>query len=270
MTILEIFIFSAVQGITEFLPISSSGHLGVLNILFETEQELHLTMELAVHFGTVFAVIIYFWQDVYTMIRAKISKSDDNRQAGILFDRLIMTSIPLIIAGAAIELFFGDEWRNSLTLIGWMTIIFGLLLLFMDKMGLTIRKIHHLKTSDTIILGLAQCIAIIPGVSRSGITMTIARGLGMERSAAAKFSMLMSIPVLLISGGYTMLKVILSDNHILTTNVFIAALFSFLAALIVIRALMLWVRNSSFLPFVIYRIFAGIIILLIGYGVVGS
>lgn len=270
MTIFEIFIFSAVQGITEFLPVSSSGHLGVLNIFFGTQQELHLTMELAVHFGTVFAVIIYFWQDVYKMIRARTLKNSNNYQARILFNRLIITAIPLVIIGAFIELFFGDEWRSSLTLIGWMTIIFGILLLFMDKMGLTIRKIRHLKTSDTIILGLAQCIAIIPGVSRSGITMTFARGLGMERSAAAKFSMLMSIPVLLISGGYTMLKVILSDNQVLTMNVFIAASFSFFTALMVIRALMWWVKNSSFLPFVIYRIIAGAFILLVGYGIIGG
>ncbi len=270
MTILEIFIFSVVQGITEFLPISSSGHLGVLNIFFGTQQELHLTMELAVHFGSVFAVIIYFWQDVYKMIRAKISKSSDDYQAETLFNRLVITSIPLIVIGGAVELFWEDGWRNSLILIGWTTIIFGILLLFMDKMGLTIRKISHLKNVDVIILGLAQCIAIIPGVSRSGITMTFARGLGMERSEAAKFSMLMSIPVLLVSGSYTMLKVILSDNHALTINVFVAAVFSFITALLVIRALMWWVKSSSFLPFVIYRVIAGIVILLVGYGIIGS
>ncbi len=267
MTLLEVFIFAITQGITEFLPISSSGHLGVLNHFFETAQSSHLQFELAVHFGTVFAVVIYFWQDLYKMLRSKLKKSERNLPESKMFDRLVLSSIPLIIIGAIIQLKFDNSWRDSLVLIGWTTIIFGFLLQFMDRMGLKIRKIQHLRNTDILILGFAQCLAVIPGVSRSGITITFGRGLGLERSEAAKFSMLMSIPVLLVSGGYTMLDTFLSDNATLTNEMMLAMVISFATALIVIRSLMLWVRNSSFFPFVVYRTIIGIILLLIGYNI---
>lgn len=268
MSIWSLIVFAAVQGITEFLPISSTAHLQLTGKIMDIQPSP--TLEVAVHLGTVFAVIIYFRDDIqqltlslWDFIRGK-SKHDKD-----LFFKLFIATLPIIIVGGIASIFFnGLEFRHSLMLIGWTTLIFGVLLYVTDKYGLTIHRIEHISYLNTFLLGVAQVIAIIPGVSRSGITITAMRALGMERSDAARFSMLMAIPTILAAGFGTGVELAISGNVEMTFQAILAAILSFGFALMVIGVLMSWIRNSTFLPFVIYRIILGVIILVIAYGII--
>ncbi|MFV0321428.1 MAG: undecaprenyl-diphosphate phosphatase [Alphaproteobacteria bacterium] len=268
MAIWNIIVFSIIQGVTEFLPISSTAHLQLIGKIMDVQPSP--TLEIAVHFGTIFAVMIYFREDIksltisfWDIIRGKSNEDKD------LLIKLIIATIPIVIIGGALTVFVGDlSFRNSLKVIGWTTLIFGLLLQLADKIGLTIRRVEHMSYMSVFIIGICQAIAIIPGVSRSGITITIMRFLGMERSEAARFSMLMSIPVILIAGIKTGADLAVSGDAQLTISALLAAVLSFIFALIVIAALMSWVRKSTFFPFVVYRVALAVVILLVAYNVI--
>ncbi len=265
MSFLSLIIFAIIQGITEFLPISSTAHLQLIGKVMNMQTPEIL--EVAVHFGSVFAVIIYFREDVLKLALALWhflrGKHDDNRG---LLGLIIIASLPIFAIGGLFDLFSVDlAWRSSLKLIGWATLLFGILLYFSDKIGLTIRRSEHLTWKDALFIGFFQCLAIIPGVSRSGITMTAGRFAGMERTEVARFSMLISIPVILAAGLKSGLDVALAGDFKMTFSVILAAILSFAVALTVILALMQWVSRSSFLPFVIYRLILGVIVLLVAY-----
>lgn len=274
MHFIEVIIFSIVQGLTEFLPVSSSAHLKLLNIFYGIDGDMQLSYELAAHFGTIFAVIIYFWQDcrillfqALALFSTKARHRMEQTDEPFLLIHLIIATIPILIIGLLIQLIFQDHWRNSIALVGWMSIIFGLFLQFADKKSIHTRKIRHMSKKDALFLGIAQCFAIIPGVSRSGVTVTMSRLLGFNRREAARFSMLMAIPTLLISSaGYSILKIISEGGVFFTQGVFLVILVSFLAALLVIHFFMNWLKHLDFLPFVIYRIALGLILLAFAYG----
>ncbi len=265
MSFLSLIIFALIQGITEFLPISSTAHLQLIAKVMDMQATKML--EVAVHFGSVFAVIIYFWEDVSKLIlatwRLMRGKRDSNTP---LVKQIAIASLPIFAIGFLLDAFSFDlAWRNSLKIIGWATLLFGGLLYISDKIGLTIRRSEHLMWKDALFIGFFQCLAIIPGVSRSGITMTAGRFSGMERTEVARFSMLLSIPVILAAGLKTGLEVSLSGDLQMTISVVVAAILSFGVAFGVISFLMNWVSRSSFLPFVIYRIILGVIVLLVAY-----
>ncbi len=265
MSIFSLIIFAIIQGITEFLPISSTAHLQLVGKVMDMQTPE--VLEVAVHFGSVFAVIIYFKEDILTLTRAIWEFLRGNRDENTAFlGKIIMASIPVLFIGILLELFSVNlEWRSSLQIIGWATILFGILLHASDKIGLTIRRSEHLTWKDVLFIGLFQCLAIIPGVSRSGITMTAGRFIGMERTEVARFSMLISIPVILSAGLKTGLDVALAGDLKVTFSVVIAAVLSFAVALTVISVLMNWVKRSSFFPFVIYRLVLGVIVLAVAY-----
>ncbi|MCB2100589.1 MAG: undecaprenyl-diphosphate phosphatase, partial [Rhodobacterales bacterium] len=159
----------------------------------------------------------------------------------------------------------GDSLR-SIEVIGWTTLVFGIVLWLTDRVGMTVRRSEHLGVFDALVLGLAQILALVPGTSRSGITMSAARLLGMERSEAARFSMLMSIPTILGAGvlkGYDLYK---AGNAQLTADAIVGALLAFVSALIAIWLLMAWLRHATFTPFVLYRVFLGAFLLALAYG----
>lgn len=275
MHFIEVIIFSIIQGVTEFLPVSSSAHLKLLNILYGINNDMQLSYELAAHFGTIFAVIIYFWSDcqkillqICALFHQKTRHRIKHQGEENLLIHLIIATIPILIIGLLIQLSFKDHWRNSIALVGWMSIIFGLLLQFSDTKFEATRKIKHMNKKDALFFGLAQSVAIIPGVSRSGITVTMGRFLNMERHEAARFSMLMAIPTLLISSaGYSVWKVISEGGIFFGFDVLLVAFASFFVALLVIHFFMSWLKNSSFFPFVIYRIILGIILVSFAYGI---
>ncbi len=265
MSILHIVVLALIQGSTEFLPISSSGHLALVPILADWPDQ-GLIIDVAVHVGTLGAVILYFWRDVFGMgkglLMALCGQPDAYaKMAGLL----ILGSIPVVVAGYGFNQYGFDGFR-SLNVIAWTTLGFGLVLWIADQNGMTLRRIEHIGFSDVVIIGLAQVLALIPGTSRSGITMSAARMLGMERGEAARFSMLLSIPTIIGAGALKGYELYLSDDDRLTSDVIFAAALSFITALIAIFILMAWLKRSNFTPFVIYRIVLGVGLLGLSYG----
>lgn len=265
MPTLHIAILALIQGITEFLPISSSGHLALTPILLGWEDQ-GLTIDVAVHVGTLGAVLLYFWRDLWEMIRGfftlfKGKRDEGARRVGLL----IIATVPVIGAGYLVNAHMGDALR-TLTVIGWATLGFGILLYICDQVGMTVRRIDHLGWGDALVIGLAQCLALIPGTSRAGITMSAGRLIGMEREDCARFSMLLSIPAILGAGALKGKELYESGNPVLTEAALFGAGLAFLSALIAIWVLMIWLRRFSMTPFVIYRVLLGGFLLLLAYG----
>ena len=264
-----IMIVALLQWITEFLPISSSGHLVLAWEAFDHFQLMvpavseadKMIIDIAVHVGTLFAVLLYFWQDVGRLINGLwvISRRRWNANAELLV-KLLIASIPVVIAGLFIKefvsLFLRSPWIIAIT-----TIVFGLLLWVTDRATMTVRKVDHISYKEAIFIGLTQVIALIPGTSRSGITMTAGRMLGMERAETARFSMLLAIPAIAGAGALAALDLALTGNSALTESALWAALISFAAAIIAIWAMMGWLRHASFTIFVIYRLALGALLI---------
>jgi len=260
VTLIQIIVLAVIQGITEFLPISSSGHLALTPVLLHWPDQ-GLLIDVAVHVGTLGAVILYLWRDVWAilqgLVRLAVGRVDDGaRLAGLV----LLASIPVIAAGFAVKLWLGDALRTP-AVIGWSFIGFGLLLYVCDRLGLTILKIEHMKAGGALMIGLAQILALIPGASRAGVTITMARMLGYERPDAARFSMLLSIPAIAGAGTLAVLDLIETGNAALQADAILAAGLSLVAALIAIVAMMGWLRRASFTPFVLYRFVVGALIL---------
>lgn len=265
MTFLHIVVLALVQGITEFLPISSSGHLILVPTLTGWPDQ-GLLMDVAVHVGTLGAVILYFWRDLWAMLsglwRALRGKRDPGaRLAGCV----IVATVPVVVAGYLMNRHMPGGLR-SLAVIGWATLGFGVLLYMIDRVGMTVRRVEHLKMGDAVVIGLAQVLALIPGASRSGVTMTAGRLLGMERPDAARFSMLMSIPAILGAGTLKGLELYQAGDAALTSAALTAAGIAFGAALIAITVMMAWLKRATFTPFVLYRIVLGGFLLSVAYG----
>lgn len=260
MGLLEIIILAVVQGITEFLPISSSGHLRaaaeILGIPGST-----LVIDVAVHVGTLGAAIVYFWRDIARILVGLVQLVTGTRtDGGLLGLYLIVASIPIFIAGYLGRDFIDSELR-TLEIIGWTSIGFGIVLWWADRTGMTVLSLDHLTPRNVIIIGLAQVLALVPGTSRAGITISAARMLGYERPDAAKFSMLLSIPAVAGAGLLVTLELIASGDTTVSRAAVIAGTLAFITALAAISLLMSWLRFSDFTPFVIYRVLMGSAIL---------
>ncbi len=264
MTEIHILVLALVQGITEFLPISSSGHL-VLVPIFGHWPDQGLMMDVAVHVGTLGAVMIYFWRDIWLMLRGLVRFTKGKRDPGARLAALvILATLPVIGAGYLLNHHIGPEVR-TIEVIGWTTLGFGLLLYISDKTGLTIRRVEHSGIADALIIGISQCLALIPGTSRSGITITAARFLGYERIDAARFSMLLSIPTIIGAGTLKGLELYQSGNAELTNDALSAAGLSFIAAFIAIVVMMAWLKRASYTPFFVYRLLLGTGLLYLAY-----
>lgn len=260
LTLLQIVVLAVVQGITEFLPVSSSGHLVLTPVLFGWPDQ-GLTLDVAVHVGTLGAVIVYLWREVWMILRGMTrllaGRFDEGaRLAGLV----VIASIPVVIAGFLVKQYAGDALRTP-AVIGWSFIGFGILLYLGDRFGLTILRIPHMTVGAAFCIGVAQIFALIPGASRAGTTITMARLLGFERREAARFSMLLSIPAIAGAGALLGKDVMASGDAILQANVVLAAGLAFAAALVAIAAMMWWLQRQSYMPFVFYRIALGVAIL---------
>jgi len=265
MPLFEIAVLAIIQGITEFLPISSSGHLRLGAEMLGLSENT-LILDVAVHVGTLFAVAAYFWRDLVFMIAglfdtARGRKHDGGRLAGYL----VLATIPIIIAGFFAQELIENHLR-TLEVVGWTTIGFGLLLYLGDRLGMTILKLEHLTIPHALVIGIAQVLALIPGTSRAGITITAARFLGYDRREAARFSMLMSIPAIAGAGLLIGLRLIETGDPVLTRDALIAAGLSFATALVAIALFLRWLKFAGFGVFVIYRLALGALILSWVYG----
>ncbi|KJS41885.1 MAG: UDP pyrophosphate phosphatase [Roseovarius sp. BRH_c41] len=266
MALFHIFLVAIVQGITEFLPISSSGHLILLpNLLGIPDQGL--VIDVAVHVGTLFAVMIYFWSDLRGAVLGLprlISGRADTPGARLAL-LLIVSSVPVMVCGLLLKLSGLDEALRSIAVIGWTTLIFGGLLYWADQTGKVEKASENWNMRDAIVLGLWQAIALIPGTSRSGITITGARFMGYARQDAARISMLMSVPTIIASGVLLGGEVAMQADLGLLRDGAIAAAFAFVAALLALSLMMRLLRSLSFTPYVVYRLILGVTLLTIAY-----
>lgn len=266
MPLFHIFLVAIVQGLTEFLPISSSGHLILLPGLTGMDDQGQ-AIDVAVHVGTLLAVILYFWPDVrgaLTGLPRLLTGHADTPGARLAL-LLIVATIPAMMFGLILKLTGLDDALRSITVIGWTMLLFGLLLYWADQRGATDKTQTDWQMSDALRMGLWQAVALIPGVSRSGITITAARMLGYGRHDGAKIAMLMSIPVIIASGALLGIEVAATANAQLARDGAIAAVFAFFAALLALTLMMRLLRTVSFTPYVIYRVGLGIALLWIGY-----
>ncbi len=256
MSLLYITLIALIQGITEFLPVSSSGHLVLLPHLLN-EQDQGLMIDIAVHFGTLLAVIAYFFRDTFALAIGGIDflrgkKSADRH----LFILILIATCPVIFAGFIMHEYLPNGLR-AIEIIGWSTLIFGLLLGWSDSAYETSKTTKDLTLKSALFIGLMQILALIPGTSRSGITITAARFLKLNRVEASRFALLLGIPTILgasILGFYDLYK---TDNLIFQQDAFIAIGLSFVAAYISIWALMRFAKQFTFFGFMVYRILLG-------------
>ncbi len=273
MPFLHLVVLAAVQGLTEFLPISSTGHLRLVSLSTGWPDQ-GLMMDVAVHVGTLFAVMLYFWRDLSSMVmslRNSLRRSTTKRRIDEDFwlaVKLIIATFPVIAAGLAVDLYLTTELR-VLEVIAWSTLGFGVLLYIADQANMTVKRMDHISLWGALLIGLFQALALIPGTSRAGITMTAARLLGVERRDAARFSMLLSIPVIIGAGTLKGIELYRAEDAQLTSDAFTAAGLAFLFALLAIALLMQWLKRASFTPFVVYRVLLGAGLVYVAYWMPG-
>jgi undecaprenyl-diphosphatase len=259
MSLFHLFILAVIQGLTEFLPVSSSGHLIVLPSLTSAEDQ-GLAIDVAVHVGTLFAVVMYFWADVRTALMGctRLVRGRADTDGARLALYLAIATIPVVIAGFIFKITGLNDLLRSASVIGWTMLIFGIVLYWADRTGVHTKKDSDWSMKDAIIMGLAQALALVPGTSRSGITITAARKLGYAREDGAKLAMLMSIPTIIASGVLISADVVDQANWALARDAGIAAAFAFIAATVSLVLMMRLLRSISFTPYVIYRVILGI------------
>lgn len=264
MGFFEAIILGIVQGLTEFLPISSSAHLRLVGEVLPGGGDPGAAFTAITQLGTEAAVIIFFWKDIVRIIGKwfrQFGGAVDRRDPDVMLGWwIILGSLPIVVLGLlfqdAIETTFRSLWFVAATLIG-----FGLLLGVADWVGKKQRTLDQLNAKHGIIYGLAQALALIPGVSRSGGTITAGLFLGYERAAAARYSFLLAIPAVLGSGFYQLAKTWGTVTVFGPMETLVATVIAFVIALVVIAFFMRYISKRSFLPFVVYRVLLGVVII---------
>ncbi|QPM91565.1 undecaprenyl-diphosphate phosphatase [Pseudooceanicola algae] len=266
MPLLHLLLLAAIQGITEFLPISSSGHLILLPGITGMADQGQV-LDVAVHVGTLGAVVLYFWTDVREAIQGlpRLCTGKADTPGSRLALLLIIATIPGILFGLFLAMTGLDDRLRSVAVIGWTMLIFGIVLYIADRRGDTGRVPEEWTLREAVIFGIWQAIALIPGTSRSGIVITGALFAGYERKAAAKISMLMSIPMIIASAIYLSGEVIATADVQAARDGAIAAVFAFLSALVALSLMMKLLNSISFTPYVIYRVLLGLALLWYAY-----
>ncbi|MEM8553410.1 MAG: undecaprenyl-diphosphate phosphatase [Pseudomonadota bacterium] len=266
MSLFHLFLVAVIQGITEFLPISSSGHLILLPNLTGMDDQ-GLVIDVAVHVGTLFAVVIYFWPDVKSAAVGSLSllRGRVDSQGAWLALCLVVATVPVVIAGFIFKVTGLTDMLRSTAVIGWTMLVFGIVLYWADQTGGETRKAEEWSLKHAVIMGLWQVLALIPGTSRSGITITGARQLGYSREDGAKLAMLMSIPTIAMAGLLLGAEVATSADAGAARDGAIAAVFAFLSALAALVLMFRLMKSVSFTPYVIYRVILGLILLWIAY-----
>jgi undecaprenyl-diphosphatase len=262
--LIQILVSAVVQGITEVLPVSSSGHSLLLRRLTGWPPAGG-AIDVAMHVGFLIAVLAYFWRDVWRMILGLVRIANGRRDRGAsLVGALAVGTIPTLIVGWFVAHYAGNAFRD-VAVVGWTMIGFAVLMWLADRFGLTILRLEHLRPGHAIIIGLCQCLAFLPGASRSGITIVAARLLSFERADAARFSFLLSLPSV---GAATIWQALrLSEQGALGSlrDAAVAAGATAVMAFLALAVLMAWLRRRSFTPFVVYRLIVGGLLLAVVY-----
>jgi undecaprenyl-diphosphatase len=266
MALLHLVLLAIVQGITEFLPVSSSGHL-ILLPRFIGADDQGLVLDVSVHVGTLGAVMLYFRREMRQLFLGSLHllggrwSSDEARLALLL----AVATVPVVVAGFIFKVTGLIDALRSVAVVGWAMIVFGVLLYWADRMGGTEKRFGDWSLRDAINMGLWQAVALVPGTSRSGITITASRMLGYSREDGARIAMLMSIPTIIASGILLGGDVAREADWAAARDGAIAALMAFFAAYLALFMMMRLLRSVSFTPYVIYRLALGGILLFIAY-----
>lgn len=277
MNWIEAIILGLVQGLTEFLPISSSAHLRVMGEFLPGAADPGAAFTAITQIGTELAVLLYFWRDITRIISqwcralaGKVSHSDPDVRMGWL---IIVGSIPIGVLGLLFEEYIDTTFR-SLWLVATMLIVFGVILAMADTWGKQVKPIRKLTWRDGILYGLAQAMALIPGVSRSGGTITMGLALGYTRQAAARYAFLLAVPAVFASGFYKLAQSISSPDPSATYGMLetlVATVVAFFVGYAIIAWLMRFISNNSFKVFVWYRILLGAALyVLLGLGIINA
>ena len=246
---IEIILLSFIQGLTEFIPVSSSSHLILVSEYLNFNNK-NLSIDVSLHIGSFFAVLFYFKKEVLNFIKYKE-----------LFLKILVSSIPVIILGFILVKSNAIEALRDVRIIGLTTIIFGLLLFFSDRFETKKDMNKNFDYKSAIIIGILQILSLIPGVSRSGISITAARFLNFKRSDSAKISFLLSLPTLAAVSIYGLKNIFLSENLNYSTINLIAILLSGIFSYLTIKYFLIYLKKFNLNLFVIYRIILGILIL---------
>jgi undecaprenyl-diphosphatase len=262
LDLLHVVVLAILQGITEFLPISSSAHLILPKELFGWPDQ-GLAFDVAVHIGSLAAVVIYFWRDIWQIVRAWCTSiagcrsSDDSRLGWYIIVATIPAGLAALIFNDVIE-----THLRSATVIMVTTVVFAFYLAWADYRGKNALDLRQLTLTMVVLIGLAQAVALIPGTSRSGITIAVGLALGLQRQEAARFSFLLSIPIILLSGlheGYQLLDA----NNIPWGDIALGTVLSGISAYICIHYFLSFIQRIGMMPFVIYRLLLGGVLALI-------
>lgn len=259
MSIEQILVLAIVQGLTEFLPVSSSGHL-ILIPAFTGWRDQGVVTDVMVHVGSLFAVLVYFWRDVLDILggcRDFIAGKVTQRSR--LATYIALATIPALVFGAILKFSGLSDAIRGVEVVAFGAIFFGVLMYVADVVGQRTKVMEDMTLAPAMVIGIAQAVALIPGTSRSGITMTAARFMGFERGEAARFSFLLGIPAITAAGLFTSLEAWQEGGGV-PADALWAAFFTFFAALAAIAILMAVVKRTSFLVFVLYRIALGLLL----------
>lgn len=254
MTILQAIILGIVQGLTELLPISSSAHLNLIPWIFN--WNIPDSFDVALHFGTLLAIGIFFFKDWVNLIKGGFNQvvKKEKTQEGRMFWYIVLATIPGGLIGFLLDHFVGDKLTTPL-IIAIALIVMGIILYFVDKNAKSTTDYEHMTLKQTFLIGLAQSLAFIPGVSRSGVTMTTARLLKVDRESAAKYSFMLSAPIVLAA---TIFKI---KDFVFNVPFFVGVFSSFIVGILVIKFLLKYLQKGSFKGFAIYRVIAGLVII---------
>ena len=250
--LIEILILSIIQGISEFLPISSSAHLILISEVYDFSTS-SLLIDISLHLGSLFAIIFYFRKDLI-----------DLKQNQQLINLIIIGSIPLIIFGYLLHTSEIIYLLRNIKVIAWTTLFFGIILFFADQRKIDKNLSTNLNIKSILFIGLFQILALIPGVSRAGITITAARFLNFNRVDSSKISFLLSIPAL-TGGSFLSLKDVVSQSVEINYLILIAVFLSFLFSYLTIRFFLFYINKFSLSVFVIYRVIIGLVLIFIIY-----
>jgi len=261
MTEFQVIVLAIVQGLTEFLPISSSGHLVLVPAFFGWADQ-GLAFDVAVHFGSLIAVLLFFRKDVHGLLRGGVQvlganvKTIESRMAlGIG-----LGTIPAAIAGLLFANWIAANLRSPLVIVYTLS-AYAVVMVLADRYGRKSREIASVQVKDAVLIGLAQALALVPGTSRSGVTISAAMALGFERQDAARFSFLLAVPVILLATLYSLYGLLISDVSVAWSQLATGVLVSAIVAYVSIEFFMRFVNRIGLLPFAIYRLILAAMIL---------
>ena len=267
MALTQLIVHAVVQAVTEVFPIGGSGHQALISQFLDNPPP-GKALSLSLRAALLLAVLTYFWRDLLDMAGGVIRAAKGKRDPGArLALQIFVAAIPTLGLGFAFEQYIAGPWETP-AVMGWAIVGFGVLMLLFDRMSMTVKRIEHASYADAIAISICQVLALIPGAGTAAVTMTMARVLGYERAHAVRLAFLLTIPVsaaVIARDAYTLFEI---DGETVANPEIMAGAAGFVAALIAIAILMSWLRRSTFMPFLVYRLLLGAAVLALAYDLI--